>query len=101
LKKNGAGVHRAVWTRDDYLAIQAFSGAYHEFVLNRLLLLLWHGKPWDEVKEELVRMRKRYVLDSPFYGVIRPWLKEAVLKEVEKERAGKAKSKGRACAEKK
>jgi hypothetical protein len=84
LMKNGKGVHRAVWTHDDYLAIQAFSGAFHEFMFNHLLRLLWNKKCGDEIEAEMRRMNRTYLKDSPFYHVIRPWLKESVLREMDK-----------------
>jgi sugar-specific transcriptional regulator TrmB len=90
LKKNGAGVHRAVWTRDPYLAIQAFGGALHEFMLNRVSQLLWADKSCKEVGEEMMRMYKRYLSDSPFHTVIQPWMRAAAVKEFEKKRGRKS-----------
>jgi HTH-type transcriptional regulator, sugar sensing transcriptional regulator len=81
LKKNRAGVHRAVWTRDSYLAIQAFSGALNEFMLNRMVQLLWADKSCKEIGDELTRMHKRYLSDSMFYDVVKPWLRESEMKD--------------------
>ena len=44
LKKDGTGVHRAVWIKDPYLAMQAFSGAFHEFAIDRTGQFVWRAK---------------------------------------------------------
>jgi len=74
LKKDGTGVHRAVWIKDPYLAVQAFSGAFHEFAFDRTGELLWSGKSKDEIATEVRRFSRRYITDDSFYEVIRPWI---------------------------
>jgi len=74
LKKHGAGVHRAVWIKDPYLAIQAFSGAFHEFAFDRTGQLLWGGKSKEEIAAEVRRFSRRYVTDDDFYTAIGPWV---------------------------
>jgi len=74
LKKDESGVHRAVWIRDPYLAMQAFNGAFHEFAFDRAGQLIWSGKSKDEIAAELRSISRRYVTDDSFYEVIRPWI---------------------------
>ncbi len=74
LKKDGAAVERAVWIKDPYLAMQAFSGAFHEFAFDRAGQLIWSGKSKDEIATEVKRFGRRYVTDDSFYEVMRPWL---------------------------
>jgi len=49
LKRKETGVHRAVWIKDPYLAMQAFSGAFHEFIYDRAGQLIWSGKSKEEL----------------------------------------------------
>jgi sugar-specific transcriptional regulator TrmB len=74
LKKDSAGVERAVWIRDPHLALQAFSGMFHEFAFDRAKQLIWAGKSNDEIKAEVMRFSRRYVTDDNFYEVIGPWI---------------------------
>jgi sugar-specific transcriptional regulator TrmB len=74
LKKDGSAVERAVWIKDPYLAMQAFSGAFHEFAFDRAGQLIWSGKSKDEIATEVKRFGRRYVTDDSFYEVMRPWL---------------------------
>jgi predicted transcriptional regulator len=82
MKKNGAGVHRAVWIKDPYLAMQAFSGAYHEFAFDRAAQLIWTGKSKEEIGTEVRRFSRRYVTDDSFYEVIRPWINIEKVREM-------------------
>jgi sugar-specific transcriptional regulator TrmB len=82
LKKNGAGVHRAVWIKDPYLAMQAFSGAFHEFAFDRTGQLLWSGKSKDEIATEVRGFSRRYVTDDSFYDVIGPWIDREKAREI-------------------
>jgi hypothetical protein len=82
LKKDGAGVHRAVWIKDPYLAIQAFSGAFHEFAFDRAAQLIWSGKSKDEIATEVKRFSRRYVTDDSFYEAIRPWINVEKVREL-------------------
>jgi len=86
LKKNGAGVHRAVWIKDPYLAMQAFSGAFHEFAFDRTAELLWSGKTKDEIAVELRNFSRKYVTDDSFYEVIRPWVNMDKVREMRRMR---------------
>jgi hypothetical protein len=81
MKKDGNGVHRAVWIKDPYLAMQAFGGAFHEFIFDRTGQLLWSGKTKDEIGSEITGFSRRYLTDDSFYEVIGPWI------DVEKARA--------------
>jgi hypothetical protein len=74
LKKDGTAVERAVWIKDPYLAMQAFSGAYHEFAFDRVGQLIWSGKSKDEIATEVKRFSRRYVNDDSFYEAMRPWV---------------------------
>jgi len=82
LKKDGTGVHRAVWIKDPYLAMQAFSGAFHEFIFDRTGQLLWSGKSKDEIASEVTGFSRRYVTDDSFYDVIRPWINVEKAREI-------------------
>jgi len=74
LKKDGDAVERAVWIRDPYLAMQAFSGAFHEFAFDRTGQLLCSGKSKAEIAAEVKGFSRRYVTDYGFYEVIRSWI---------------------------
>ena len=74
LKKDGTTVERAVWIRDPYVAMQAFSGTFHKFAFDRVGQLIWSGKPKDEIADEMKRFSRRYVTDDSFFEVIRPWI---------------------------
>ena len=74
LKKDGTGVHRAVWIKDPYLAMQAFSGAFHEFIFDRAGQLIWSGKSKEELGAELRNLSRRYITDDTFYEVQRAWV---------------------------
>jgi sugar-specific transcriptional regulator TrmB len=74
LKKDGTAVERAVWIKDPYLAMQAFSGAFHEFAFDRAGQLIWSGKSKDEIATEVKRFSRQYVNDDTFYDVMRPWI---------------------------
>jgi sugar-specific transcriptional regulator TrmB len=81
LKKDESGVHRAVWIKDPYLAMQAFSGAYHEFMFDRAGQLLDQNKPREELGAELRRLARAYVTDDSFYEVIGPWVNRDKIRE--------------------
>jgi hypothetical protein len=74
LKKDGTGVFRAVWIKDPYLALQAFSGAFHEFIFDRAGQLIWSGKSKEELAVEFRNLNRRYVTDDSFYEVQRAWV---------------------------
>jgi HTH-type transcriptional regulator, sugar sensing transcriptional regulator len=74
LKKDGTGVFRAVWIKDPYLALQAFSGAFHEFIFDRAGQLIWSGKSKEELAAEFRNLNRRYVTDDSFYEVQRAWV---------------------------
>jgi hypothetical protein len=100
LKKNGTGVERAVWIKDPYLAMQAFSGAYHEFALDRAGQLIWSGASKDEIAAEVSRFSRRYVTDDSFYEVMRPWIDMEKLRELrrkaDREEAARRRDAGKA-----
>jgi sugar-specific transcriptional regulator TrmB len=99
LKKGGAGVHRAVWIKDPYLAMQAFSGAFHEFAFDRTGQLLWSGKSKDEIAVEVRNFSRRYVTDESFYDVIRPWVNIEKAREIRR-RGEREEAARRRCAAK-
>jgi hypothetical protein len=74
LKKDGTGVHRAVWIKDPYLAMQAFSGAFHELIFDRAGQLIWSGKSKEELAAELRNLSRRYITDDSYYEVQRAWV---------------------------
>ena len=82
LRKDGTGVERAVWIKDPYLALQAFSGAFHEFAFDRTGQLIWSGKSKDEIAAEVKRFSRRYVTDDSFYEVMRPWINTEKIREL-------------------
>jgi hypothetical protein len=82
LKKDGNGVHRAVWIKDPYLALQAFSGAFHEFIFDRAGQLIWSGKSKDELAAELRNLSRRYITDDSYYEVQRAWVNMDKVKEM-------------------
>jgi len=75
-------VHRAVWIKDPYLAMQAFSGAFHEFAFDRAGQLIWSGKSKDEIGAEVIRFSRRYMTDDSFYDVIGPWINIEKVREM-------------------
>jgi sugar-specific transcriptional regulator TrmB len=92
LKKDSAGVERAVWIKDPHLALQAFSGMFHEFAFDRAKQLIWAGKSKDETTAEVMRFSRRYVADDNFYEVIGPWIDIEKIRELRRrgEREGAA-----------
>ncbi len=82
LKKDGAAVERAVWIKDPHLALQAFSGMFHEFAFDRAKQLIWAGKSKDEATAEVMRFSRRYVSDDNFYEVIGPWIDMEKIREL-------------------
>jgi hypothetical protein len=97
LKRDGSGVHRAVWIKDPYLAMQAFSGAFHEFIFDRASQLIWSGKSKDELAMELQNLSRRYITDDSFYEVQRAWVDMEKIREMRRradreEAAGRRKS---------
>jgi len=101
LKKNGTGVHRAVWIKDPYLAMQAFSGAFHEFIFDRTGQLLWSGKSKDEIAAEVTGLSRRYVTDDSFYEVIRPWVDIEKAREIRRRADREAAARRRGAAKEK
>ncbi len=82
LKRDGSGLHRAVWIKDPYLAMQAFSGAFHEFIFDRTGQLLWSGKSKDDIAVELRNLGRRYMTDDTFYEVQRAWVDMEKIREM-------------------
>jgi sugar-specific transcriptional regulator TrmB len=101
LKKDGSGVHRAVWIKDPYLAMQAFSGAFHEFIFDRTGQLLWSGKSKDEIGAELRELSRRYVTDDSFYEVQRAWVDMDKIREMRRRADREEAARRRAAKEKK
>lgn len=64
LKKNDAGVHEAVWSRNPYLAFLAYGGFIHELLLTRVADMIIAGATAADMKQELRRLIRRY-LDQP------------------------------------
>ena len=89
LKKNNAGIHEAVWSRNPYLAFLAYSGFLNELFLTRVGLMIRAGKDTKEITQELKRLDKRYVEDT--LEVIPDAWKGSWLKEyLKKKRTGAA-----------
>ncbi len=82
LKRDGTTVERAVWIKDPYLAMQAFSGAFHEFAFDRAGQLIWSGATKDEIATEVRRFSRLYVNDDTFYDVMRPWVNTEKIREL-------------------
>ena len=70
LKRNGAGVWEAVWSRNPYLSTLACNGCLHELILTRVGMMLRTGTDSKAVIQEIRRLAKRYEEDSPLYDVI-------------------------------
>jgi hypothetical protein len=102
LKRDGSGLHRAVWIKDPYLAMQAFSGAFHEFIFDRTSQLIWSGKSKEELGAELRNLSRRYITDDTFYEVQRAWVDMDKVREMRR-RADReeAESRRKAAKEKK
>ncbi len=92
LKKDSAGVDRAAWIKDPHLALQAFSGMFHEFAFDRAKQLILAGKSKDEAMADLMRFSRRYIIDDDFYEVIGPWIDIEKVRELQRggERKGAA-----------
>ena len=92
LKKDSAGVERAVWIKDPHLALQAFSGMFHEFAFDRAKQLIMTAKSKDEALADLMRFSRRYVIDDDFYEAIGPWIDIEKVRELQRggERKGAA-----------
>lgn len=73
LKKEGAGVHEAVWSRNRYLALLTYNGMFQELTLTKVLLLLHQRKPREEIVQELRRIGRRYMEETPFRRMIEQW----------------------------
>jgi len=84
LKKNNAGVHEAVWSRNPYLAFLAYGGFLNELFLTRVGQMMRAGKDIKEVTQELKRLDKKYSEDTfdlipdSWKGI---WLKEYMKKK--------------------
>lgn len=70
LKRNGAGVWEAVWSRNPYLATLASNGCLHELILTRVGVMLKAGGDSKSIIQEVRRLARRYEEDSPLYDVI-------------------------------
>jgi HTH-type transcriptional regulator, sugar sensing transcriptional regulator len=84
LKKDGAGVHEAIWCRNPYVAALTYSGIANEFVLSRVGMLLREGLPTAEVRDEFSRLASRYMYDTPLSQVIPDSWKTEWVREQEK-----------------
>jgi HTH-type transcriptional regulator, sugar sensing transcriptional regulator len=76
IKKDGAGVHRAVWSGDAYLAVNAYNGLLNESVLRRVFQLVRADKKQDEIRAEVNRLSKLYSGESQFASVVSQWRRE-------------------------
>lgn len=88
LKKTGGGVHRAVWSRDVYLAVNAYNGMLNECVLRRVFQLIHAGKNEDELRAEVQRLSKRYISKAQFSSVVSQWRREMGPGECAKAKGG-------------
>jgi sugar-specific transcriptional regulator TrmB len=61
LKKNDAGVHDAVWSRNPYLAFLAYGGFVHELLMTRTAEMILAGAAAEDMKKEVIRLSRRYL----------------------------------------
>ncbi len=73
LKKEGAGVHEAVWSRNRYLALLTYNGMFQELALTKVLDLLHNRKTREEIIQELRRIGRRYMEQTSFRRMIEQW----------------------------
>jgi sugar-specific transcriptional regulator TrmB len=81
LKKNNAGIHEAVWSRNPYLAFLAYGGFVNELLLTRVGRMIHTGSDTKEITQELKRLNKQYLEETCLFEVIPDswqgtWLKE-------------------------
>jgi sugar-specific transcriptional regulator TrmB len=76
IRKDGVGVHRAVWGGDAYLAINAYNGMLNECVLRRVFQLINAGKKQDEIRAEVSRLSRLYAGEAQFSSVVSQWRRE-------------------------
>jgi sugar-specific transcriptional regulator TrmB len=76
LRKDGYGVHRAVWCREGYLGLLAYNGMLNEAILNRVFCLMHEDRTRVEIDQEVRRMSKRFLPEAQFYSVAGPWCRE-------------------------
>jgi sugar-specific transcriptional regulator TrmB len=77
IKKDGVGVHRAVWSGDAYLAVNAYNGLLNECVLRRVFQLIRAGKQEAEIRAEVNRLSKLYSGEAQFANVVSQWRRES------------------------
>ena len=81
LKKEDAGVHEAVWSRNPYLVFLAYGGFMNELLLARVLYMIKDKKDIESIMQELKHLSKRYLEDTCLFEVIPDSWKSAWLKE--------------------
>ena len=101
LKKDSAGVERAVWIKDPHLALQAFTGVFHEFAFDRAKQQILAGKSKDEATAEIMRFSRRYIIDDEFYEVIGPWIDIEKVRELQRRGEPKGAARRRNAAKEK
>jgi predicted transcriptional regulator len=70
LRKDGAGVHEAVWSRNPYMSALTYAGIANELVLSQVALLLHNRAPTERVRDEYSRLARLYLHGSPLSQVI-------------------------------
>jgi sugar-specific transcriptional regulator TrmB len=108
LKKEDAGVHEAVWSRNPYLSFLAYGGFVNELLLTRVIHMIRAKKDIESITQELRNLGKRYLEDTYLFDVLpgswkNPWLKEQLKmkKQRSKEQCEKLKSFKKTGAKKK
>lgn len=82
IRPGGKGLHDAVWTRNQYVAMMNFNGLLHELLLTRVLSLLRQDKTREEIAPVLRELGKRYLaMDLWRAAAPEGWFKEWPKKE--------------------
>jgi sugar-specific transcriptional regulator TrmB len=83
LKPNGTGVWEALWSRNPYLAVQVCNGCLNELILTRAALMMSADADPKAISQEVRRLSKRYLEDSPLADVIpERWLVDEARKRL-------------------
>jgi HTH-type transcriptional regulator, sugar sensing transcriptional regulator len=98
LKKDNAGVHEAIWSRNPYLGFLAYSGFVFELFMTKVEIMIHAGSDIKGITQELRRLSKRYMEETCVFQVIPEnwkgrWLKER-LKELEAKKDEKSRESG-------
>lgn len=85
LKKDGRGVHEAMWSRNPYVAALTYNGIVSEFVLTRSAQFVQQAGTVAAVRDEMRRLFRLYMQETPMREVIPSnWLTEWARKQKKK-----------------